>query len=285
MGGKEKEVDYLHILKEQFNALQSEHLELRRKYDLQNASSNSANSEDTLPSRLLTLTSSLLEKPKFSDVKFKFPAAKISKNDDVEIPAHKFVLAARTDFWKLDSDDVTILEIPDDVDSDAFHVAIRWIYTDEIDLTMSDEQLLKVCETAAAFRLEPLKNVCIQQLGARLNVDNCIQIYEFAEKQSLRPLSTVCGTMIASSWDQLGPAHFASMTAPLLYRLIDGNTANVLHSIVSIGREDVLFLYFMQNSGKMPACLNELDSDGASALEKALCSDHQMQVRSTELLL
>ncbi|ULU14046.1 hypothetical protein L3Y34_016514 [Caenorhabditis briggsae] len=273
MGGKEKEVDYLHILKEQFNALQSEHLELRRKYDLQNASSNSANSEDTLPSRLLTLTSSLLEKPKFSDVKFKFPAAKISKNDDVEIPAHKFVLAARTDFWKLDSDDVTILEIPDDVDSDAFHVAIRWIYTDEIDLKMSDEQLLKVCETAAAFRLEQLKNVCIQQLGARLNVDNCIQIYEFAEKQSLRPLSTVCGTMIASSWDQLGPAHFASMTAPLLYRLIDGNTANVLHSIVSIGREDVLFLYFMQNSGKMPACLNELDSDGASALEKALCSD------------
>ncbi|CCC42176.1 FYVE-type domain-containing protein [Caenorhabditis elegans] len=65
------------------------------------------------------------------------------------------------------------------------------------------------------------------------------------------------------------------MTAALLYRLIDGNTKNVLHSIVSIGREDVLFLYFMQNSAKIPKILNDLDPQGASALEIALCSEHE----------
>ncbi|EGT32360.1 hypothetical protein CAEBREN_00270 [Caenorhabditis brenneri] len=273
MGNREQEakIDYMHILKEQFSALQTEHLELRRKYDLQCASStqNSAESENSLPSKLLSITASLLEKPRFSDIRFKFAGS--SKEP---LPAHKFILAARTSFWKLD-DDVAEIQIPDDVDLDAFHVTMRWIYTDHVDMTMEDEKLLKVCETAANFKLEELKNVCVQQLGSRLNVDNCIQIYEFAEKQSLRQLSQVCGGMIAASWHQLGPAHFAKMTAPLLYRLIDGNTKNVLHSIVSIGREDVLFLYFMQNTAKMPGCLNVLDEDGSTALEKALCSDHE----------
>ncbi|EFO91034.1 hypothetical protein CRE_25847 [Caenorhabditis remanei] len=279
MGSKEKEPNYLDILKEQFSALQSEYLELRRKYDLERAATSSE-SEDTFPGRLLNLTSSLLKKPKFSDVTFRISSSSTPSESTVTvIPAHKFVLTARTDYWKLD-DDVTggrIQEISEDVvDLDAFQTAIRWIYTDRIEMkTMSDEKLLRVCETAAHFRLEQLKNVCVQQLGARLHVDNCIQIYEFAEKQQLRPLSTVCGTMIASSWPQLGPAHFAKMTAPLLYRLIDGNTKNVLHSIVSIGREDVLFLYFMQNSERIPDCLNEMDAEGATALEHALCSSHE----------
>uniref|UniRef100_A0A1I7T4N3 ANK_REP_REGION domain-containing protein n=1 Tax=Caenorhabditis tropicalis TaxID=1561998 RepID=A0A1I7T4N3_9PELO len=262
MGGKE--TDYMHILKEQFNALQSEHQSLRRKYELLSASSTSE-SPDSLPSRLLSVTSSLLESPRFSDIKFRIP-----KSSDT-IPAHKLVLEARTDFWKLDDEEILI---SDDVDLEAFHVAIRWIYTDEIDWKISDGKLLKVCETAAMFRLEQLKNVCVTQLGSRLHVDNCIQIYEFAEKQGLRHLSQTCGAMIAGSWNLLGPAHFSQMTAPLLYRLIDGNTQNVLHSIVSIGREDVLFLYFMQNSGRIPECLNLVDEDGSTGLERALCSNN-----------
>lgn len=265
---KEKETDYMHILKEQFSALQTEHLELRRKYELC-AAASSTSPDDTLPSRLLTMTSSLLENPKFSDLKFKLAAGKNS------IFAHKFILASRTDFWKLDDDDVREIEVSNECDTDAFHVAIRWIYTDVLDIRMETDKLLKVCETAAMFKLEQLKNVCVQQLGSRLHVNNCIQIYEFAEKQSLRQLSTICGTMIAATWPQLGPAHFANMTAALLYRLIDGNTKHVLHSIVSIGREDVLFLYFMQNTSKIPKCLDEIDEDGATALEKALCSTHQ----------
>lgn len=71
------------------------------------------------------------------------------------------MLAARTDFWKFENggDEKSEIQISDDVDFEAFHVAIRWIYTDEIDLKMEDEKLLKVCETATSFRLEQLKNV------------------------------------------------------------------------------------------------------------------------------
>lgn len=91
--------------------------------------------------------------------------------------------------------------------------------------------------------------------------------------------------MIAASWHKLGAAHFANMAAPLLYRLIDGNTKHALHSIVSIGREDVLFLYFMQNSAKLPNCLNRIDATGATALELALKSSHEKAQSIAEQLV
>uniref|UniRef100_A0A8R1DGQ6 Uncharacterized protein n=1 Tax=Caenorhabditis japonica TaxID=281687 RepID=A0A8R1DGQ6_CAEJA len=272
MGDKEAKppsnIDYFQILKEQFNALQIEHLELRRKYELECATSTSTSATSSLPSRLLTLSSQILEKERFSDVTIIHPGTA------ARIHAHKLILTARTDFWKEILDETDSIELADEVDLEAFRKVLGWMYTDQIDLKMKDDEMLKVCETAGFFKLETLQTVCVNQLSARLSTDNCIQIYEFAEKQNLKHLSTACGAMIANSWHQLGPAHFEKMTASLLYRLIDGNTKHVLHSIVSIGREDVLFLFFMQNSAKIPKILNELDENGATALEKALCSSH-----------
>ncbi|CAI2294681.1 unnamed protein product [Caenorhabditis sp. 36 PRJEB53466] len=280
MGDKGKpaaHIDYLQILQEQFNALQSEHLELRRKYELECATSTSAS--NSLPGRLLTLTSSLLEKERFSDVSI------VHTGSAHRFAAHKYVLAARTDYWKDVLDKAEEIVLAAEVDVEAFGIVIRWMYTDEIDLKMSDGELLKVCEVSCAFKLDQLQTVCVCQLSGRLNVENCVQIYEFADKQNLKQLSTACGSMIAGSWSQLGPAHFSNMTAPLLYRLIDGNTAHVLHSIVSIGREDVLFLFFMQNSQKIPAILNKVDENGATALEKALCSHHEKALLIAEQLV
>lgn len=124
-------------------------MELRQKYDLECAATASSSST-SLPSRLLTITSSLLDSDRFSDVVFEHPSS------STKIPAHKFLLAARTDKWdgELDSG---LIKLSVDVDIDGFRKVLSWMYTDKLDVKLiADEELLKVCEVSSVFKLKEL---------------------------------------------------------------------------------------------------------------------------------
>ncbi|CAB3407629.1 unnamed protein product [Caenorhabditis bovis] len=58
---KKPTIDYLTLLKQQFNALQVEHVELRKKYETVTASASPLTTSDSFPSRLLELTRTLVD--------------------------------------------------------------------------------------------------------------------------------------------------------------------------------------------------------------------------------
>lgn len=56
---------------------------------------------------------------------------------------------------------------------------------------------------------------------------------------------------MASRWSAFTKDHFSCLSATLLYRLLKGNSDNVLRSIIQLEREDVLFLFFIDNDAKV----------------------------------
>uniref|UniRef100_A0A914RQR4 BACK domain-containing protein n=1 Tax=Parascaris equorum TaxID=6256 RepID=A0A914RQR4_PAREQ len=57
-------------------------------------------------------------------------------------------------------------------------------------------------------------------LIARLDVDNCVKIYQFAEQHSLERLRDKCAEVVSARWNEFGAEHFAELSAPLLYRIV-----------------------------------------------------------------
>ena len=68
---------------------------------------------------------------------------------------------------------------------------------------------------------------------------------------SIVNFSEQCSTLVVSRWTEFTKEHFAKLSPNLLYRLLKGNSDNVLRSIIQLEREDVLFLYFIDNDSKV----------------------------------
>lgn len=81
---------HLALLKEEYSKLQSHCAELERKYTLAAASAGDL-SELSFVARLLMTVSTLYGKETYSDLKVKLQSK--------VMPAHKFVLSARSDDW------------------------------------------------------------------------------------------------------------------------------------------------------------------------------------------
>ncbi|CAD6184343.1 unnamed protein product [Caenorhabditis auriculariae] len=251
---------YLQLLREQYLALQSKYAFMKKNYDLITAGSSNESHTDGLASRLVSTVASLCDSEDFSDLQFHV--------GNRSIPAHRIVVAARTSFWS----DLTSIEkiVINETDFETFHIIYRWMYTDEVNVKINDDHLLKVCEASIRFHLMALQESCVEELSARLDIHNCVPIYEFAEKKALTVLRDTCAAMVAARWKEFTPDSFRSMAAPILFRLLASNSKHMLHTIVEIGREDVLFLYFMENMANINYLVDQTDDNGTSPLELAI---------------
>jgi hypothetical protein len=80
-----------------------------------------------------------------------------------------------------------------------------------------------------------------------VNVRNCIKFYEVADKISALKLKAHCNELISNHWDDFTSDDFAFMPAALLFQIFKSKTKYPLHSAIKAKREDVVFLYFIEN--------------------------------------
>ncbi|XP_056911182.1 rabankyrin-5 isoform X1 [Takifugu flavidus] len=216
----------------------------------------------TFISRLLDIVADLYLQEQYSDLAVKVAGKTLG--------AHKFVLAARSDAWSLANlASTTELDLSD-CKPEVAMAMLRWVYTDELELTEDDAFLIDLMKLANRFHLQVLRERCEKGVMSSVNVRNCIRFYQTAEELNAGTLMNYCGEIIASHWDDLRKEDFSSMSAQLLYKMIKSKTEYPLHKAIKVEREDVVFLYLIEMDSQLPAKLNELDNNGDLALDLAL---------------
>ena len=88
---------------------------------------------------------------------------------------------------------------------------------------------------------------CEDGLLTFINVRNCIKFYEVAEQISANTLKAHCNELISSHWEDFTSDDFAFMPAALLFQMFKSKTNYPLHAAIKAKREDVVFLYFIEN--------------------------------------
>lgn len=266
MAEEEKLKNHLHLLRQEYVKLQQKLVDLKEKYDVAVAAQGEQG-EDNFVARLLAFVADLFDKDLYSDLTIQL--------DGQEIKAHRFVLAARSQYWGVaDLQNVQLLDfsgIPHEVGM----ILLQWVYTDKIDLSRNDEFILELLRAACKFRLDSLQTRCEEALIGSVNVKNCINYYQTAEEISAAKLKSYCSEIITSHWDDFTIEDFVGMSAPLLYKMFKSKTAYPLHAAIRNKREDIVFLYLMEFDAQLPAKLNEIDTRDDLPLDLALSSKQQ----------
>lgn len=246
---------HLTLLREQYVNLYNANAELQREYAVATAEKQ----EGGFVARLLATVASLYCQHRYSDISIKLI--------DQEIPAHKFVLSARSDFF---SDaalvEKTILDWSS-LNSAVALVLLKWIYTGKI----SQEHLtLDLMKAAAGFQLSDLVDQCERYLIGTVELKNCVGLYSAAEELGTLKLKEHCSSLISAHWEDLTGEDFKEMPGSLLYKLLQTKSKYPLHAAVRLMREDVVFLYLVEHNAELPKAVNVVDHKGEMALEVAL---------------
>lgn len=80
-----------------------------------------------------------------------------------------------------------------------------------------------------------------------VNVRNCIKFYEVAEQIAANTLKAHCNELISNHWEDFTSEDFAHMPASLLFQMFKDKSRFPLHTAIKAKREDVVFLYFIEN--------------------------------------
>ncbi|XP_069684015.1 rabankyrin-5 [Periplaneta americana] len=262
---------HLALLKEQYVKLQTHCNELERKYALAAAAAGDIN-ENSFVAKLLKTVAELFDQELYSDMKVKL-------NGQL-IPAHRFVLAARSERWGVPSlADVDSLDWSDLV-PEVGAAMLKWVYTDQVDFSRGDTFTLDLMRTANTYKLEDLVAKCEKALMASVNVRNCVRYYTTADEIGAETLKQHCSGLISAHWDDFTSEDFAHMSAPLLFRMFKSKTGFPLHAAVRLQREDVVFLYLVENNAELSTLVNQLDGRGELALDIALCAEQSSIART-----
>lgn len=195
-------------------------------------------------SRLALTTASLYGRSIYSDLNIK------TNSNGTIMPAHKFVLHARSDKWRNEAL-ATAKELDwSDLDEDIATALLRWIYTDIIDL-QHDRLTLGLLKVAHRFSLPGLLGLCERALVASVGVRSCVRFYCVAEEVGAASLLEYCSGIISTHWDDLTAQDFEHMSGPLLYKMLKSKTKYPLHSAVRLLREDVVCLCLAENSNSV----------------------------------
>jgi ankyrin repeat protein len=254
---------HMGLLREQYVKLQAKHAEVEHKYSLLLAASGGDVQENSFIFRLLRIVSSLFDEPQYSDLKILLK--------DKQLHGHKFVLSARSDRWSK-ADFATISELDlSALDSDIAFALIKWVYTDYMDFAgRSEEFILNMMKAAKEFDLPSLVQKCENKLMTFVVVRNCVRFYQVADQLAVDGLKNHCSRMISNHWDDFTKEDFAHMSAELLFKMFKEKTDYPLHSAIRVGRDDVVFLYLMENDAVKRVKVNEIDRLGDIPLDLAL---------------
>ncbi|KAH8359865.1 hypothetical protein KR093_009250, partial [Drosophila rubida] len=263
VGSIEKLERHLALLKEEYTKLQRNYVELERKYNEIVASTDGETAEfSSFVSRLALTASSLYGRSMYSDLNIKTNA------NGTLMPAHKFVLHARSEKWQNEVLASTNEMDWSDLDEDIASALLRWIYTDIVDL-QHDRLTLGLLKVAHRFSLPALLGLCERALVASVGVRSCVRFYCVAEEVGAAALLEYCSGIISTHWDDLTSQDFEYMSGPLLFKMLKSKTKYPLHSAIRLLREDVVFLCLVEND-TLPELVNSLSENGQLPLQMAL---------------
>ncbi|XP_057341018.1 rabankyrin-5 [Microplitis mediator] len=248
---------HLSLLRTQYVNLYTANTELQQKYAIATASKQ----ESGFIERLLATIASLYAQKQYSDL-----TIKLVNN---ELPAHKFVLNARSDFWSESSlANISVLDWSY-LDGDAGSILLKWIYTSTVE---KENLTLELMKAASNFQLKELVEQCETYLIGTVSLRDCVALYTAAEELGAEKLRDYCSSLISTHWDDLAGDDFKEMPGPLLYELLKTKSEFPLHSAVRLEREDVVFLYLVEHNAELATAVNAVDHKGRRALEVALKS-------------
>ncbi|XP_064544438.1 rabankyrin-5 isoform X1 [Drosophila montana] len=256
----------LALLKEEYTKLQRSYVELERKYNeviASTADPGTTGEFSSFVSRLALTTASLYGCSIYSDLNIR------TNNHGTIMPAHKFVLHARSEKWRNEAM-ASAKELDwSDLDEDIATSLLRWIYTDIIDL-QHDRLTLGLLRVAHRFSLPGLLGLCERALVASVGVRSCVRFYCVAEEVGAASLLEYCSGIISTHWDDLTTQDFEHMSGPLLFKMLKNKTKYPLHSAVRLLREDVVCLCLAENNTMLPELVNSLSEHGQLPLQMAL---------------
>ncbi|XP_047142037.1 rabankyrin-5 isoform X3 [Hydra vulgaris] len=265
---------HLTLLRQEYIKLQSKCVDIEKKLSLANAATGEIQ-EDSYISQLLRISNNLFERETFSDITVKYA--------NKSVRAHKLILAARSQCWCADLNDVDELLL-DGVSCEVGNMLIKWVYTDHADVRNDESVIIELVKAANRYKLKALRTRCEQMLMSAVSVANCIRFYQTAEDIGAESLRTYCGEIIATHWDDLETKDFLGMSAPLLYEMFKTKSNFPLHFAVRHHREDVVFLYLIEHNLQIPAKLNEIEPhSGLLPLQIAL-KERQESIAKTLVL-
>ncbi|CAF3694746.1 unnamed protein product [Rotaria socialis] len=251
---------HLVLLREEYVKLQQRYKTLERNYNVLNSTTKI--DQNSFVYRLLRTVAELFNRELYSDIAIKL--------DGETLRGHRFILAARSVKWDPQQlGDATELDLSD-VPYDVGFQLIKWVYADEIAEKQNEDFLLHLMKTAKRFELRELIDQCEAALISAITVRNCLKFYKVAEEIGAQVLHTHCSQLITTHWNDFTSEDFQQLPAPMTYKLFKQKTKYPLHQAVRMKREDVLFLYLIDNDAELAQRVNELDDHGELALELAL---------------
>ncbi|CAF3851561.1 unnamed protein product, partial [Rotaria sp. Silwood2] len=255
---------HLVLLREEYVKLQQRYKALEKNYNILNVTTKI--DQDSFVCRLLKTIADLFNLDSliffYSDISIKL--------DGETLYGHRFILAARSLKWdSQELDDITELDLSD-IPFDVGFQLIKWVYTDEIVEKQNEDFLLTLMKIAKRFELKELIDQCEVALISAVNVRNCLKFYKIAEEINASVLQTHCSQLISTHWTDFISEDFQYLSAPMTYKLFKEKTKYSLHQAIRMKREDVLFLYLIDNDEDLDERVNELDDQNESALELAL---------------
>uniref|UniRef100_A0A158P8W6 FYVE-type domain-containing protein n=1 Tax=Angiostrongylus cantonensis TaxID=6313 RepID=A0A158P8W6_ANGCA len=106
---------------------------------------------------------------------------------------------------------------------------------------------------------------CVQLLKTRVDSENCVSLFGFADMEDIVELRDYCSAVVAAHWKGFKPEKFAQLSAVSLLRLLKKNSLHVLHSIIHLFRSVIPYI---------SSVVNTVDEQGLSPLELSLVCGH-----------
>eukprot|EP00160_Parvularia_atlantis_P020945 Unigene8883_Nuclearia_a/m.27172 Unigene8883_Nuclearia_a/g.27172 ORF Unigene8883_Nuclearia_a/g.27172 Unigene8883_Nuclearia_a/m.27172 type:complete len:1088 (+) Unigene8883_Nuclearia_a:36-3299(+) len=260
----------LQVLRERFAKLNEEHMQLKQAHErLQRrlGDADSADGAEVYVTEIVSTVHALFASPRFSDVAVVVEGKRI--------PAHKFVLNARSKFFReADLDDVSEIAIADGVSAETFTVLLRFLYTDSIEmLNLNDRLAVQILSLADAHGLVALRKAMETVLIGMLDRANCTRLFVEANRLKAPELRQAALEIIVSEFDNITTADFDTLDASLMAEVYRAKSHHFLHLAVRQAREDVVFLFLLEPD--VQARVDELDENGLSPLQVALRTRHE----------
>ncbi|KAG8181142.1 hypothetical protein JTE90_002502 [Oedothorax gibbosus] len=263
---KSKLERHLTLLREEYVKLQARLAESEKKYSIAAAQVGNV-SGDSFIVRLLKTVADLFDKELYSDLTVEL--------DGRTIRAHKFVLSARSSNWGVPDlasvDHLDLTDIPQNIGL----TLLKWVYTDELNLSKPDNFFLDLMRFAKRFELKSLVDRCENALLSSVNAQNCVKFYQAADEIDAKTLKSHCSQLISNHWHDFTSDDFVHMSDSLLYKMFKAKTDYILHTAIKIQREDVVFLFLLEYDSQLAAKVNEFDDQGDIPLDLALSSGQE----------
>jgi len=261
----EKLAQHLALLRTEYVKLQQVVANLERENAVLAAQSGSSTSSSSFVSRLLATVAGLHNQPLYSDLTIITPSCNLH--------SHKFVLSCRSDTWGVPSlSEVESLDWSS-LEEGVATTLLSWVYTDQLHLAggkEGDRFTLALMAAASKFQLAPLVERCEQSLMSSVSVANCISFYATAHTIGAEKLASHCSSLISANWSQFQPEDFETLSAELVFTMLQERASHPLHSAIRLRREDVVFLYLVKFHSQLDQRLNEPESEGRLPLDLAL---------------